>query len=210
MMSEETRDYIIFQQTIYRPIYISQRGCTIPRPMMTSLNGNIFRVTGPLCGEFTGPGEFTAQRPVTRGFDVFFYLRLNKRLSKQPQGWWFETPSWSLWRQCNALQDFNLRGAVASKNSSIFWLDWKENTSHEPVLSRCLYTKPSENFYIPIRPVVIIVVKKRYLNRVTITRPRHLGNNHQNNTLRGAYAVRYFRAYSLFINQFDICSYLPA
>ena len=51
--------------------------------MMTSSNGNIFRVTGPLCGEFTGPGEFPAQRPVTRSFDVFFDLRPNKRLSKQ-------------------------------------------------------------------------------------------------------------------------------
>ena len=69
--------------------------------MMTSSNGNIFRVTGPLCGEFTGPGEFPTQRPVTRSFDVFFDLRLNKRLSKQPWGWWFETSSWSLWRQCN-------------------------------------------------------------------------------------------------------------
>ena len=29
--------------------------------MMTSSNENIFRVTGPLCGEFTGPGEFPAQ-----------------------------------------------------------------------------------------------------------------------------------------------------
>ena len=66
--------------------------------MMTSSNGNIFRVTGPLCGEFTGPGEFPTQRPVTRSFDVFFDLRLNKRLSKQPWGWWFEPPSWSLWR----------------------------------------------------------------------------------------------------------------
>ena len=28
--------------------------------------------------------EFPAQRPVTRSFDVSFYLRLNKRLSKQP------------------------------------------------------------------------------------------------------------------------------
>ena len=27
-------------------------------------------------------GEFPAQRPVTRSFDVFFDLRLNKRLSK--------------------------------------------------------------------------------------------------------------------------------
>ena len=32
---------------------------------------------------------------------VFFVLRPNKRLSKQPRGWWFETPPWSLWRQCN-------------------------------------------------------------------------------------------------------------
>ena len=46
--------------------------------MVTSSNGNIFRVTGPLCGEFTGPGEFPAQRPVTRSFDVFFDLCLNK------------------------------------------------------------------------------------------------------------------------------------
>ena len=68
---------------------------------MTSSNGNIFRVTGPLCGEFTGPGEFPAQRPVTRSFDVFLDLRLNKRLSRQPWGWWFETPSWSLWRHRN-------------------------------------------------------------------------------------------------------------
>ena len=28
-------------------------------------------------------GEFPSQRPVTRSFDVFFYLRPNKRLSKQ-------------------------------------------------------------------------------------------------------------------------------
>ena len=71
--------------------------------IMTSSNGNIFRVTGPLCGEFTGPGDFPAQWPVTRSFDVFFDLGLNKRLSKQPWGWWFETPPWSLWRQCNVI-----------------------------------------------------------------------------------------------------------
>ena len=28
-------------------------------------------------------GEFPAQRPVTRNFDIFFDLRLNKRFSKQ-------------------------------------------------------------------------------------------------------------------------------
>ena len=76
--------------------------------MMTSSNGNIFRVTGPLCGEFTGPGEFPAQGPVTRSFDVFFHLRLNKRLSKQPWGWWFETPAWSSWRHRNGLCRINM------------------------------------------------------------------------------------------------------
>ena len=68
---------------------------------MTPSNGNIFRVTGPLSGEFTGPGEVPTQRPGRRSFDVFFDLRLNKRLSKEPWAWWFETPSWSLWRHCN-------------------------------------------------------------------------------------------------------------
>ena len=47
------------------------------------------------------PGEFPAQRPVTRSFDVFFDLRLNKRLSKQSWGWWFETLSCPLWRHCH-------------------------------------------------------------------------------------------------------------
>ena len=32
-------------------------------------------------------GEFPAQRPVMRSFDIFFDL--HKRLSKQPWGWWF-------------------------------------------------------------------------------------------------------------------------
>ena len=41
--------------------------------------------------------EFPAQMPVTRTFDVFFDLRLNKRLSKQSWGWWFETPLHLLW-----------------------------------------------------------------------------------------------------------------
>ena len=74
--------------------------------MMTSSNGNIFRVTGPLCGEFTGPGELPAQRPVTRSFDVFFDLHPNKRLSKQWRGWWFETQPCPLWRHRNVAATF--------------------------------------------------------------------------------------------------------
>ena len=47
-------------------------------------------------------GESPAQRPVTRSFDVFFDLRLNKRLSKRSWGWWIGTLSSPLWRHCNA------------------------------------------------------------------------------------------------------------
>ena len=39
---------------------------------------------------------FPWQRPVTQSFDVFFYLRLNKRLNKQSRHQWFETQSRSV------------------------------------------------------------------------------------------------------------------
>ena len=70
---------------------------------MTSSNGNIFCVTGPLC---VSPvtGEFPSPRPVTRSFDVFFDLRLSKRMSKQWRRRWFDTPSHSLWRHCNGAE----------------------------------------------------------------------------------------------------------
>ena len=58
--------------------------------MMTSSNGTIFRVTCHLCGEFTGLSL------------MFFHLHLNKWLSKQSWGWWFETLLRPLWRHCNA------------------------------------------------------------------------------------------------------------
>ena len=47
------------------------------------------------------PGNSPQKKPVTQSFDVFFDLRLNKRLSNQSWGWWFKTPSHPLWRHCN-------------------------------------------------------------------------------------------------------------
>ena len=46
-------------------------------------------------------GGFPKQRPLAQCFDVFFDLRLNKRLSKQSRRRWSEKPSSSLWRHCN-------------------------------------------------------------------------------------------------------------
>ena len=45
-------------------------------------------------------------KPVPRVFDVFFDLRLNKRLGKQPRRRWFATPSSSLLCHCNSIQHF--------------------------------------------------------------------------------------------------------
>ena len=44
---------------------------------------------------------FPAQRPVTRSFDVFLNLRLNRQLSKRWRRWGFETLPCLLWRHCN-------------------------------------------------------------------------------------------------------------
>ena len=81
----------------------------------------IFSALLALCaGNSPVTGEFPAQRPVTRSFDIFFDLRLNKRLSKQSWGWWFETLSRPLWRHCNEL---NLRRIL------LLWYGWMI-TSH--------------------------------------------------------------------------------
>ena len=68
------------------------------------------------------PGEFPTQKQVTRSFDVFFDLRLNKRLSKQSWGWWFKMPLRPLWRHSN------------------------ENSTAQPLLAshRCLSTQGCE------------------------------------------------------------------
>ena len=86
--------------------------------MMTSSNGNIFRVTGYLCGEFTGPRWFPHTKASDAELWFFFDLRLNKRLSKQSWGWWFETLSPPLWRHCNVK---NMVADVATNGCHQSW-----------------------------------------------------------------------------------------
>ena len=70
--------------------------------MMTSSNGNIFRLTGPWAGNSPVIDEFPSQKLVKWSVDVFFDLRhLNKRLCTQSRHRWTETPSRSLWHHCN-------------------------------------------------------------------------------------------------------------
>ena len=72
--------------------------------MMTSSNRNIFRVTGPLCGEFTGHRRI----PITKASGVlmelwcFLWFVPEVRLSKQSRRRWLETSSRSLRLHCDA------------------------------------------------------------------------------------------------------------
>ena len=69
--------------------------------MMTSSNGNIFHVTGPLCREFTGHRWIPLKKASDAELYCLFGLRLNKRLGKQSWGLWYETPLRSSWRHRN-------------------------------------------------------------------------------------------------------------
>ena len=97
------------------------------------------------------PDEFPTQRPVTRSFDVFFDLRLNKRLSKQSRGWWFETPSRFLLRHCNVLHTCRERFSdislyCSSKQQHLFSEFWcLQGDSLVPPVAVTL--RPRQNYY---------------------------------------------------------------
>ena len=85
-------------------------------------------------------GEFPAQRPVTWSFDVLFDLRLNKWLSKQSWGWWFETLSCPLWGHSNGCRyDF-----LCCVVSVAFWWSWSllsyQWLSNKPYISLTIVT----------------------------------------------------------------------
>ena len=63
-----------------------------------------FSVLLAICaGNSPVSGEFPAQRPVIRSFDVFFDLRMNEWLSKHSWGWWLEMSTCPLWSQSNEM-----------------------------------------------------------------------------------------------------------
>ena len=76
---------ILFQSSFFfirRPddTIVNMRNCADASNMMTSSNGNIFHVTGPLCG------EFLSQRPVTRRFDFFICAWINDWVNNREAG----------------------------------------------------------------------------------------------------------------------------
>ena len=93
--------------------------------MMTSSNGNILCVTGHLCGEFTGHRWI----PHTKASEAELWcflssaLRLNKQLSKQSWGWWFETLSRPLWRHCHCNEMIHYQLFYSQRSiGSVAWI----------------------------------------------------------------------------------------
>ena len=127
--------------------------------IMTSSNGNIFRVTGRV----PVTGEFPSQRPVTRGFDVFFDVRLNKRLSKQLRRRWCEPPLRSLWRHCNdftrsydtAFCAILKRPLLLSEIAKTLWSTWwpHQIETFSALLAICAGISPVPGEFPAQRPV---------------------------------------------------------
>ena len=101
------RHYIIrvdrLQQLPFARSVITHTEITQAEHIMSSSKGNIF---WPFVTD-----EFPAQKPEMRSLVVFFDLRLNKQLTKQWWGSWFETPLRPLWRHkcCHGNSIFDLR-----------------------------------------------------------------------------------------------------
>ena len=161
---------------------ILHSGNTYLVSMMTSSNGNIFRVTGHLWGEFTGPRWI----PLTKASDAelwcFLWSRLDKRLSKQSWGWWFETRSRSLWRDSNG----QIKNALFLNLGDIFVIhliiiiDRKYRLQNNAPRRPSIRYLPSVHFVI--RYVIIFcigpqisfsVVATNIPNRVFIKSPRN-------------------------------------
>ena len=89
--------------------YVSNQGVYTVKPRLVQSNVSWWRhqmeTFSALLAHCEGnppvTGGFPSQRPVKQSFNIFFDLRLNKRLSKQSKRRWFETTSRPLWRHCN-------------------------------------------------------------------------------------------------------------
>ena len=75
---------------------------------------------------------------MTRSFNVFFHLRLKKTVEKQSGGWWFETPSHSLWCHCDGSTEWK---GIPSPGKTVFVLA-------DPALTVVTFEDPMKYFQL--------------------------------------------------------------
>ena len=97
---------------------------------MTSSNGNIFRVTGPLWVESIGHRWISIKRRVTRSFDVFCDLCLNNRMSKQSRNRLLQSLLRSFWCHCNkTIMMRNIISKYIRHDKAAVWYVIRENSN---------------------------------------------------------------------------------
>ena len=136
-----------------------------------------------LCAENSPvTGEFPSKRPVTRSFDIFSDMHMNKRLNKQSWCWWFETSSRSLWRHCNAIVYSTVHsGADQRKYQSPASLAfvwgihrWPVNSPHKWPVTRKMF--PFDDvimfrFHGPTCWLLLMSSSSSYLSELWMRRP---------------------------------------
>ena len=133
---------------------------------MMSSNGTFSALLALCSRNLPITGEFPTQRPVTRSFDVFFYLRLNKGLNKQLWGWWFEMHSRSLWRHCNDVcaHQCGIRVYVVTRLFPSAFSLWIEKY----LVVDCFISNVGKSY-----DIIIIISCKVLYQKLTATSPYH-------------------------------------
>ena len=106
---------------------------------MMSSNENFFRVTSLLWEESTGDRWIQLIKASDAEFDVFFGLRLNKRLSKHSKRRWFDTPFCPLWRHSNGSRLWHNKRHNVARSSCLSTVSlWGMNHFYTQFYSRTI------------------------------------------------------------------------
>ena len=133
----------------------------------------IFSVLLAICAENSPvTGEFSIERPVMRDFDVFFDLCLNKWLSKQSWGWWFEMSSRPLCCHCNVkaavaqlfvqqLVEANITDPLWGESTGGWWIPSQRASNAESMFI-------SQNRHEPASSRKIILISALWKHKLNI------------------------------------------
>ena len=121
--------------------------------------------------------EFLSHSPVMRSFNVFFDLRLDKRLRKQSRRRWFETQWYPLWRHCNHVTAYRIshvqRFSLGKPNWHwlVFgWCLWRGGRRHLCPISHWLRSTLPElenrwtHYLTSDKCVMMIVAEEKWMN----------------------------------------------
>ena len=110
----------------------------------------------PICaGNSPVTDDFPTKSQLRGSLMFSLILCLNRRLSKQPWGWWFETPSWSFWCHCNEFSYNSFKLAFVNQIALI-----KRIGRHIPKhtqVTYCLYLYPAPQCQCMLHPSYNIV-----------------------------------------------------